>query len=246
MYKRGEITVFLSLICLVILAYISALIMSARNYSTKTRIESLSDIVTKSVFSEYDKELFDNYGLLYIDTTYRGTLEGGKECLAEHISQYVDVNLEEDKNMFSISYLSAEISDVVYASDDEFSSLINQISEYMILTEGYEESTPTEELIQEYMTIKNISLTDEEEIFDEYYLEEQDNNFTNEIEQNNNLSISEMIETITEKIENEMREKYNDRFDFDHLISSAKITYFFDNNDLGVYECQKEYSFTNY
>lgn len=246
MYKRGEITVFLSLICLVILAFISALIMSARNYSAKARIESLSDIVTKSVFSEYDKELFDNYGLLYIDTTYRGTLEGGKECLAEHISQYIDVNLEEDKNMFSISYLSAEISDVVFASDNEFNSLINQIIEYMILTEGYEESTPTEELIQEYMMIKNIPLADEEEVHDELYLEDQDDSFINEIEQNNNLSISEMIEIISEKIEDEMREKYNDRFDFDYLINSARIRYFFESNDLGVYECQKEYSFTNY
>ena len=62
----GGITVFLSIIILVIFALIGTLIESARISVAKTRVGQATYISLNSVFSEYAKEVFDDYGILLL------------------------------------------------------------------------------------------------------------------------------------------------------------------------------------
>jgi len=255
-YKRrkGEITIFLSLICLVVISFIGALIISVKKYTTESKIEALSDLVTRSVFSEYDKALFENYGLLFIDTTYRGNTEGGTDCLLNHVAQYVDANLSEDDGLHDITYLSSNVSDVVYASDNNNQAIRNQITEYMIVSKGYDESNSEKDLIIEYMRINNILpdyifyeyiealLSDEDDEYLDYDMYESGTYDYKDIYEK--YDESELIKITSQYIEEKMGEEHNSMFDFDNLINSANIYFYYETNESNIYECSKQYSFT--
>ena len=91
--KKAEITVFLSLIFLVVISFVFILIKSARVSYIRTRIEGSTLIALNSAVSEYNKMLFDKFNLLFVDTTYKGVLEGGDESFKEHFDKYFEINL---------------------------------------------------------------------------------------------------------------------------------------------------------
>jgi len=128
--KKGEISVFLTLIFSVISSLIIILLQSAQINASKVRMERLTDLTVNSVFSEYNKYLYERYGLLYIDTTYKGKVTGGDDCFINHLSQYVDANLSDNIGTLSINYVSSGISNCKYVTEDD-KSLYQQI-EYFI------------------------------------------------------------------------------------------------------------------
>jgi len=121
-YKSGEITVFLSLVFLALIGFVYVITKSAQDICIRQKIETITDISVRSAFSEYSKQFFDEYGLLYVDTTYKGVEEGGNDSFKNHVSTYIDANLEAEENdIYGLSLVYVEIESELYA--DEILSL---------------------------------------------------------------------------------------------------------------------------
>ena len=218
--KKAEITVFLTLIFLVIISFVFILIKSARVSYIRTKIEGSTVIALNSAASEYNKMLFDKFHLLFVDTTYKGTLSGGNESFKEHFDKYFEINLYEDVS-YGLEFLSSEISNTEYASDNDYEPVLSQIRYYIndVLRFGYSDDY---EMLNEYIDLCISEQTDMS-LYEEIYEAECD----------------EKLEFIVEKINECMMEEYGGYFDLSkHLLSVSTTVYVSD--DTKVYECIKE------
>ena len=68
--KRGSMTVTLGLVLLVILALFAATLRSVRIAAGRVALASGTEQGLYSLFAEYDRDLFDKYGLLFLDAGY--------------------------------------------------------------------------------------------------------------------------------------------------------------------------------
>ena len=135
---NAYITVYLSLSLTIILALILALIQGARIGAVKMKSELAVDIAMNSVLGEYNRELFDKYGLLFIDTAY-GANTGSIIKTREHLSDYFSKNFEMTtigKLTGRTTLMPAKLSQVnitgySIASDSGGAVLRRQILKYM-------------------------------------------------------------------------------------------------------------------
>ena len=122
--KRGTITVFLSLTLTVVLSLVGAVIESARYSALRMRTEMVMRMGLMSIFAEYNRELLNNYDLLFIDTAY-GTGRPDIAATEDHLKTYIGYNSRPGKGIFSpglnsftaMNVESAEIPLYSYASD---------------------------------------------------------------------------------------------------------------------------------
>lgn len=222
-YRKGEITVFLSLVFLAIISFIAVVIRGSRDAYIRQKVETVTDMAIRSSFSEYNKRLYDKYGLLYIDTTYLGAELGGKDCLVNHIESYVDVNLLEDANgIYDVSLCSVEVCNVVFANQHNYDSLVNQIRTYMIKNKGFSATKSDEEIIDGYIELKMPADFYERFVTQPSYDEK-------------------LNETIME-IEKDIKQTTNSVFSFQDQIESATVGVVFESGDGKTYECTRYYS----
>ena len=87
--KRGEITVFLMLMMTVLASFVLALDRSAGRYSAETEAECAMDNAVRSCFAEYNRELFDRYHILLVDSSYKGEY-GAADNVEDHFSGYME------------------------------------------------------------------------------------------------------------------------------------------------------------
>ena len=90
--REAYLTVYLALVMSVLLSLCLALIESARSRAVMLEAECVVDIGMNSVFAEYHRELFRQYNLFAIDSSY-GTVLSGKANTAQHLRQYLECNL---------------------------------------------------------------------------------------------------------------------------------------------------------
>lgn len=96
--KRGQITVFLSLILCIVLSVLLAGIESARTAGMRLKLENAMDMGLYSVFAEYNRELLEHYDLYFIDTSY-GSGHANPYYTGEHLRSYMDYNLKPNKEL---------------------------------------------------------------------------------------------------------------------------------------------------
>ena len=89
MNNKGQITVFISLVLCILLLFTFTAFEGIRIYTGKVKAASCVHSVHTGIMADYDRELFDRYGLLFIDTTY-GT--DSDAYLEEKISDYVETS----------------------------------------------------------------------------------------------------------------------------------------------------------
>lgn len=100
---KAEITVFLSLIFLILLSLITAVIESAVIQGGKSSIHAEMSCAMESVFAEYEKDLFKQYGIFAIEGSYEtGILS--EENILNRLSYYGAENVEMD--IESIRYIT--------------------------------------------------------------------------------------------------------------------------------------------
>ena len=123
-WKRGEITVFLSLMLAVLLFFFQAALQSARYAMLRSQMEEALELAEYSVLSEYHRELLEHYGLFYLDLSYGGGAED-----AEYLNQRFSGFLE--KNLAGGSVLALDTWDYARASDDKGLAYYEQAVAYM-------------------------------------------------------------------------------------------------------------------
>ena len=116
--KRGEITVFLSLIFLLMLSLLTSLLQSVQIQNAKSETHAVMTLATESVFAEYQKELFERYDLFVIDSTYEGVYENN-EGILQRLSYYGG------------GRTNCEVQKIRYLSDNNAKAMLGQIDTYM-------------------------------------------------------------------------------------------------------------------
>ncbi len=90
--KRGEITVFLSLMLAVLLFFFQTCLQSARLAFLRSQTQEALELAEYSVLSEYHRELFDRYGLIYVELGYGSGLEDTK-YFEQRLREFLKANV---------------------------------------------------------------------------------------------------------------------------------------------------------
>jgi len=128
--KRGEITVFLSLLISVIILFIVTLFIAAQRLITAAKVDMASEVSVQSCFAEYNRDMFSRYHILCIDPSYKQSIYD-RDNIKNHFMLYLESNLYESENNSFIHYSVEEIviEDIRYLSDDgnDVCQMINYI-----------------------------------------------------------------------------------------------------------------------
>ncbi len=135
---KGYLTVYLSLSIMMILSLILALFQGARIGAVKMKTEAVADIAMNSVLAEYSRELYEQYSLLMVDTSY-GTGNPSIVNTEEHLRYYAQKNFERPiggaitgaSTIFSMYCRDAHITGSSFAMDNAGAVLNRQILAYM-------------------------------------------------------------------------------------------------------------------
>lgn len=136
--RKGYITVFLLLSLTVILSLVFAVIEGARISAIRMKFECSADIGMNSVLAEYHRELLEQYDLLFVDTSYGGSMPSIANT-EEHLRNYLQQNMQggrrgnfiQMKDFLDMKPENVSITAFSLASDDNGNVLKRQIADYM-------------------------------------------------------------------------------------------------------------------
>lgn len=136
--RKGYITIFLSLSLTLILSLVFTVIEGARISAIRMKFECAADIGMNSVLAEYHRELLEQYDLLFVDTSYGGSIPSIANT-EEHLKKYIQENFNirgenifrQTRDFLNMKVESVEITEYSIASDDDGNVLKRQISDYM-------------------------------------------------------------------------------------------------------------------
>lgn len=154
---KAYLTIYLTLSLTVLLSVVMALLTGIKKNTARMEEELALNTAGWSALSEYHRELFRQYDLFFIDSSY-GSSYPGIEAVGEHIKNYADKNLQNTKlidgRLTRIGMQEAEI-----ATDFGGQVLKQQIVEY---EENYFGIEALENLLSEYGAIGEKQINDEE------------------------------------------------------------------------------------
>ena len=135
---KGYLTVFLSLSITIIMSLILALFQGARIGAVKMKTECVADIAMNSVLAEFNRQLYEQYGLLMVDTSY-GRPNPSIVNTEEHLRHYVQKNFDRStvgrvtnaQTITSMYCKDVHITGSSFATDNDFAVLERQILAYM-------------------------------------------------------------------------------------------------------------------
>lgn len=96
--NKGAISVYLCMMLAVMMTVILTMIEAARISAINLQLECATDMGLDSVFAEYHRELFDRYGLLFIDSSY-GNSYGSVDMISDRLRSYMEYNLKPQKGL---------------------------------------------------------------------------------------------------------------------------------------------------
>ncbi len=121
MYKgkkvRGSVSLFLALTVSIFLALAVVLIESARENTLLLQAEVVLDTSVSSAMGEYHKVLWEDYGLLFLDCSYKSS-QPSYQNLSQHIQSAAEQNLGTQTGWLALTLTDASVSSVVLATDD--------------------------------------------------------------------------------------------------------------------------------
>lgn len=135
---RGYITVTVAMMLVLSISLCLALIEGCRRSTLMLVAECAIDTGMNNLLAEYHRELWNQYGLFFIDTSY-GTEMPDYGNTLEHLKEYVSTNLGDRESvleLFSEDFMDlhwdeGEIIGVSVSSDENGAVLRRQITEYM-------------------------------------------------------------------------------------------------------------------
>ena len=124
--NSGVLSVYLALMIAVMIPIILTMIEGARISAMRTKIGCATDLAMDSALAEYNRELLDQYDLLFIDTAY-DTGMGSIDNTRDHMLNYLSYNIDPGKDNFLMGgsdFLrlecdGLELTSVSRATDDD-------------------------------------------------------------------------------------------------------------------------------
>lgn len=121
--KKGYITVFFALVFMVLVSFVLSIFEGIKINALRLKAECAFSVAANSVLGEYQVELLNMYDLFYIDTSYK-TGSPDYHMVETHFWEYLDKNLGN-------APLSAEVNQIVLATDNKGIPYRKQITDYM-------------------------------------------------------------------------------------------------------------------
>ncbi len=121
------LTVYLALTMTIMLSLCLVLIEGARKNAIRLETECVTDIGLNSTLAEYHRELFRQYNLFAIDSSY-GTAHAAKENTLQHFKGYVEKNLSTEdiflsdflyRDFLAMSLQETDLTKVSLFTDDK-------------------------------------------------------------------------------------------------------------------------------
>lgn len=122
---KGYLTIYLSLTLTVMLSLCLTLIEGARRSSVRLEAECVMDIGLNSILAEYHRELFQQYNLFYIDSSY-GSAYPSYYNTEARLNYYLEQNIQEEdcyyvsflyKDLLSLELKDVQLQKVAVATD---------------------------------------------------------------------------------------------------------------------------------
>lgn len=163
MKLRGSITVFAALSMLLVASLLFALLEAARVQGLDVCADMVSEVGVTSVCAEYQKPLWEDYRLLFLNGAY-GTEKFSKEkinsVLCQRISENLDVPRTRGISLYDLSLQSAEVSEYQLASDGDGAVFLHCVASYM---KSHLTKEMAEELYKKYKEGTDIENSDRSE-----------------------------------------------------------------------------------
>lgn len=152
---------FLALVLLLVFGIISTLIESTRVSSAITKSKQVTYMSLDSCFSQYAKEVFEDYGIMM--------LWESEEDLLSNYSNYVEKNtnycegqLDNAMDILGLRIDNSKLDNIIYATDNNAGNIENQIYDYM------KAKIPAETIEEMISSSKTLSQSDRiNKIFDQ-------------------------------------------------------------------------------
>lgn len=141
---KGELTVFLSLVFLILLSLVTAVIQSAALQVDKNEGRVDASRAVESVFAEYHRKTMDEYGILALDKSY-ASAESRDQNILNRLSYYGAENMK------------IEIAAIHYLTDHLGSSFYEQAVKFEKEKKGMTEADRILEYVDEWKKHKSDS-----------------------------------------------------------------------------------------
>lgn len=167
-FKRNMsayLTVYLALSMTIMLSLCMALIEGVRSNAIRLEAECVMDIGLHSILAEYHRELFAQYNLLAIDSSY-GTLSCGRTNTEEHLREYIERNMRTEdiflekllyKDFLAMEPEDIELTQVLILTDNKGEAFRRQATAAMKDDVGI---TMLQELLDWMQTVEINNLTE--------------------------------------------------------------------------------------
>jgi hypothetical protein len=123
MKRNGSVTVFLAMVFLLISALLCALVESARTAGARFYLRTMADSAIDSVFSEYNRKLWDSYRLILLESRNE---EKTVESMNGYMKPYV-----KNCGWYAMAEPSSEITEKTYITDDGGVWFEQEVKDYM-------------------------------------------------------------------------------------------------------------------
>lgn len=136
--KQAQITVYLALVFSLILSVFLSALEAARGSALKIRMENAVQTAIHSTFAEYHKELFERYGLFFIDTSYM-TERPDFHKVEGRMEEYLEYNFSMPENemllwardWYGVEDCNAVVTNIRLATDYDGCVLKEQAVNYI-------------------------------------------------------------------------------------------------------------------
>ena len=115
---RGEVTAYLSLVFILLIAFVSGIMESASIQLAKNYRRTDMNRAVECVFAEYQKELFEEYDIFALDGSYE-------------TGQYAEQNVTDRFNYYCEGRMEHEVERIQFLTDYGCSAFLEQVSAYM-------------------------------------------------------------------------------------------------------------------
>lgn len=113
--KKAGITVFLTMLLAICGSFLFALLETARVKGLHTEAQMVGDMTIESMFAEYQKSIYEEYGILLLDESYQTGKFDGENLEKEYI-RLNDINGEKE-GMYSLKLSGCEVEACQYVTD---------------------------------------------------------------------------------------------------------------------------------
>ena len=148
-HSEGYLTVYLSITLALILSLCLALIEGVRSNGVRVEAECVTEIGINSVLAEYHRELFRQYNIFAVDSSYGG-ISSGPNPVAEHLRGYVERNLSlEDifladylyRDFLAMELVNSEVTGVSILTDSKGEVFRNRAVEAPLTSASFSPAT---------------------------------------------------------------------------------------------------------